>query len=441
MGVTLSNSIQNFLSSLSESESSLFPYMANLGKPFDATKDTVYYSGPYWTTEEVEVAIESLLVGKWLSSGEKVNQFERAFSKYFNSSNSVMVNSGSSANLVMIAALKDYFSWTDGDEIVVSVVGFPTTANSVLQNGLVPRFVDISWDDLNWDIEKVRESINERTKAVFFSPVLGNPGKFDEILEIVEQHNLKLILDNCDSLGSKWNGKYLNEYAVASSCSFYPAHHITTMEGGMVSSSTEEIITLARSYAWWGRGCYCVGRQNLLPNGTCKKRFDTWIPGCSTIVDHKYIFDKIGYNLKPLDLQGAIGLVQLNKFEEIHTLRRRNKSAVDSYFNSIPGCRVIEENANSEVSWFGAPVVCESGNLKRDFVSFLEGNRIQTRNYFAGNLLMQPGYTHLGDWRSFPNASRVLEQVFFVGVSPTINVQMLSRIEEVVTNFSAVHKD
>ena len=415
--------------------------MANLGKPFDATKDTVYYSGPYWTTDEVEVAIESLLVGKWLSSGEKVNQFERAFSKYFNSSNSVMVNSGSSANLVMIAALKDYFSWTDGDEIVVSVVGFPTTANSVLQNGLVPKFVDISWDDLNWDVEKVRESISERTKALFFSPVLGNPGKFNELLEIVEEYNLKLILDNCDSLGSKWNGKYLNEYAVASSCSFYPAHHITTMEGGMVSSSTEEIITLARSYAWWGRGCYCVGRQNLLPNGTCKKRFDTWIPNCSTIVDHKYVFDKIGYNLKPLDLQGAIGIVQLKKFEEIHTLRRRNKSAVDSYFSSIPGCRIIEEIANSEVSWFGAPVVCESEDLKRELVSFLEGNRIQTRNYFAGNLLMQPGYTHLGDWRNFPNASRVLEQVFFVGVSPTINVQMLSRIEEVVTNFLAVHQD
>ncbi len=436
----ISKSIQEFLSSLSEHEISLYPYMANLGKPFDATRDTVYYSGPYWTTEEVEVAIESLLVGKWLSSGEKVNQFERAFSKYFNSSNSVMVNSGSSANLVMIAALKDYFSWTDGDEIVVSVVGFPTTANSVLQNGLVPKFVDISWGDLNWDVEKVRESISERTKALFFSPVLGNPGKFNEILEIVETYNLKLILDNCDSLGSKWNGKYLNEYAVASSCSFYPAHHITTMEGGMVSSSTEEIITLARSYAWWGRGCYCVGRQNLLPNGTCKKRFDTWIPNCSTIVDHKYVFDKIGYNLKPLDLQGAIGLVQLKKFEEIHTLRRRNKSAVDSYFSLVPGCKIIEEIANSEVSWFGAPVVCESEDLKRELVSFLEGNRIQTRNYFAGNLLMQPGYTHLGDWRNFPNASRVLEQVFFVGVSPTINIQMLSRIEEVVNNFLAVHQ-
>ena len=433
--VSLSNSIRDFISGLSSSEVSLFPYLANVGVEFDPDKDTVYYSGPYWTSEEVAVAIESLLVGKWLSSGEKVNQFERAFSKYFNSDYSVMVNSGSSANLVMIAALKDYFGWVEGDEIVVSVVGFPTTANSILQNGLIPKFVDISWEDLNWDLEEVRKAINEKTKALFFSPVLGNPGNFNEVLELVEEYGLKLILDNCDSLGSRWDGKYLNEYAVASSCSFYPAHHITTMEGGMVSSDNEEIVTLARSYAWWGRGCYCVGRQNLLPNGTCKKRFDAWIPSCSTIVDHKYVFEKIGYNLKPLDLQGAIGLVQLRKFEEIHNLRRRNKDSIDTFFGSIPGCKLTKESGNSEVSWFGAPIICDSLDLKRKLVSFLEENRIQTRNYFAGNLLMQPGYKHLGDWTDFPNASRVLEQVFFVGVSPTISELMLKRIEEVVDKF------
>ena len=222
---------------------------------------------------------------------------------------------------------------------------------------------------------------------------------------------------------------------MASSCSFYPAHHITTMEGGMVSSNIEEIVTLARSYAWWGRGCYCVGRQNLLPNGTCKKRFDTWIPGCSTIVDHKYVFDKIGYNLKPLDLQGAIGLVQLNKFDEIHSLRRKNKDHMDSFFKSIPGCNLTSENLHSEVSWFGAPIICDSPDLKKRLVAFLELNRIQTRNYFAGNLLMQPGYSHLGDWSSFPNASGVLERVFFVGVSPTINDFMLKRVQEVVFEF------
>ena len=432
----ISKPIQEFVSGLAASEKDLFPFLANLAKDFDETKDTVYYSGPYWSTEEVEVAIESLLVGKWLSSGEKVNQFERAFSKYFNSAESLMVNSGSSANLVMIAALKDYFGWVDGDEIIVSVVGFPTTANSILQNGLVPRFVDIEWDDLNWSIDAVRAAIGPRTKALFLSPVLGNPGNFDSILEIVDSYNIELILDNCDSLGSRWDGKFLNEYAVASSCSFYPAHHITTMEGGMVSSKYEEVIKIARSYAWWGRGCYCVGRQNLLPNGTCKKRFDTWIPGCSTIVDHKYIFDKIGYNLKPLDLQGAIGSVQLRKFQEIHDLRRLNKTAIDALFSQIPGCNIIGEHSNSEVSWFGTPIVCDSSELKSRLVMHLENNRIQTRNYFAGNLLRQPGYAHLGDWEDFPNASLVLERVFFVGASPTINQLMINRIEKVLLEFT-----
>ncbi len=432
----ISKPIQEFVSGLAASEKDLFPFLANLAKDFDETKDTVYYSGPYWSTEEVEVAIESLLAGKWLSSGEKVNQFERAFSKYFNSAESLMVNSGSSANLVMIAALKDYFGWIDGDEIIVSVVGFPTTANSILQNGLVPRFVDIEWDDLNWSIDAVRAAIGPRTKALFMSPVLGNPGDFDSILEIVESCNIELILDNCDSLGSKWGGKFLNEYAVASSCSFYPAHHITTMEGGMVSSKNEEVIKIARSYAWWGRGCYCVGRQNLLPNGTCKKRFDTWIPGCSTIVDHKYVFDKIGYNLKPLDLQGAIGSVQLRKFQEIHDLRRQNKAAIDALFLQIPGCNIIGEHSNSEVSWFGTPIVCDSSELKSKLVMHLENNRIQTRNYFAGNLLRQPGYAHLGDWEDFPNASLVLERVFFVGASPTINQMMINRIGKVLLEFS-----
>lgn len=433
--MSISTSIHEFVENLSKSNSDLFPYLANLSKVFDPSKDTVYYSGPYWSTEEVEVAIESLLVGKWLSSGEKVNQFERGFSKYFNNSHSLMVNSGSSANLVMIAALKDYFGWVEGDEIIVSVVGFPTTANSIMQNGLTPRFVDIEWDDLNWNLEEVRAAIGPRTKAIFCSPVLGNPGDFAAILEIVNTANLELILDNCDSLGSKWNGKYLNEYAVASSCSFYPAHHITTMEGGMVSSNIEEIITMARSYAWWGRGCYCVGRQNLLPNGTCKKRFDTWIPNCSTVVDHKYVFEKIGYNLKPLDLQGSIGSVQLRKFEEIHTLRRNNKKVVDSIFNGVIGCRTINEKFDAKVSWFGAPIVCDTSKIKRELVAFLEKNRIQTRNYFAGNLLMQPGYSNLGDWKSFPNANAVLEKVFFVGVSPTINNEMLTRIRCVVEEF------
>jgi CDP-6-deoxy-D-xylo-4-hexulose-3-dehydrase len=430
------NIIEKFIAEFSSGNEKIFPYLANRKKKFNSDTDSVYYSGPYWNDLEVQAAIESLMSGFWLSSGEKVDKFERRFSKLFDFKESLMVNSGSSANLVMIAALKKFYDWQDGDEIIVSVVGFPTTVSAVIQNNLTPVFVDIKWDDLNWDLEKIKSLVTPKTKAVFSSPVLGNPGNFDLLIDICNEKNILIISDNCDSLGSKWKGKFLTDYSVAASCSFYPAHHITTMEGGMVSSNNPEIITLARSFAWWGRGCYCVGRQNLLPDGTCKKRFDKWIPDCDDIVDHKYVFENVGYNLKPLDLQGAIGIVQLDKFDEISDLRKKNKERMDSIFSKVPGVTIIQENDSAETSWFGAPIVCDSGSLKRALVSTLEKNRIQTRNYFAGNLLMQPAYKKYGNWKDYKNATEVLSKVFFVGVSPTINDDMLDYVESVVGKFS-----
>jgi CDP-6-deoxy-D-xylo-4-hexulose-3-dehydrase len=428
--------IKNFIADYSAGNEKVFPYLANRKKKFNPETDSVYYSGPYWNDLEVQAAIESLMSGFWLSSGEKVDKFERRFSKMFDFKESLMVNSGSSANLVMIAALKKYYDWQDGDEIIVSVVGFPTTVSAIIQNNLTPVFVDIKWDDLNWDLDKINSLVTPKTRAVFSSPVLGNPGNFDQLINICNEREIHIISDNCDSLGSKWKGKFLTDYTVAASCSFYPAHHITTMEGGMVSSNNPEIVTLARSFAWWGRGCYCVGRQNLLPDGTCKKRFDKWIPECDDIVDHKYVFENVGYNLKPLDLQGAIGIVQLDKFEEISDLRKNNKERMDSIFAKVPGVRIIQENCSAETSWFGAPIVCGSGSLKRALVSTLEKNRIQTRNYFAGNLLMQPAYRKYGNWKDYKNATEVLSRVFFVGVSPTITSEMIDYVEGVVGKFN-----
>lgn len=427
--------INEFIKNYVEINPNSFPYLANKGKLFNPTKNTVFYSGPYWDQSEVAAAIESLISGFWLTSGEKVEKFERRFSKKFGFAQSLMVNSGSSANLVMVAALKKFYGWQDDDEIIVSVVGFPTTTSAIIQNGLRPVFVDISWTDLNWNLDLVNSAINKKTRAVFSSPVLGNPYDIDKLREICSKNNIGIISDNCDSLGSKWGDEYLTEFSLAASCSFYPAHHITTMEGGMVSSKNEELIELARSFSWWGRGCYCVGRQNLLPEGTCKKRFDHWIPECDDIVDHKYVFDNIGYNLKPLDLQGAIGIVQLEKFDEIEKVRRSNKMRMDSIFSTISGCQNIKELSKSSTSWFGAPFVCESRELKRDLVSHLEKKRVQTRNYFAGNLLLQPAYRKLGNWKDFPNASQVLSKVFFVGVSPTITNEMLDYVEEVASAF------
>jgi CDP-6-deoxy-D-xylo-4-hexulose-3-dehydrase len=429
------NQISEFISKYSNGNSKVFPYLVNRKKVFNPDVDSVYYSGPFWDDREIKAAIESLMSGFWLSSGEKVDKFERKFSKKFDFKESLMVNSGSSANLVMIAALKKFYDWQDGDEVIVSVVGFPTTVSALIQNNLTPVFVDISWEDLNWDLSKIKSLISYKTKAVFSSPVLGNPGDFELLVNLCEEAKINIISDNCDSLGSKWNDKFLTEYSIAASCSFYPAHHLTTMEGGMVSSNNSDIVTLARSISWWGRGCYCVGRQNLLPNGTCKKRFDNWIPDCDEVVDHKYVFENVGYNLKPLDLQGAIGIIQLDKYDEIEKIRRQNKDRMDLIFEKIAGVRVVKEHKYASTSWFGAPIICESGVLKRALVSYLEKNRIQTRNYFAGNLLMQPAYKNYGNWKEFPNASEVLSKVFFVGVSPTISEDMLNYVEKVVNNF------
>ena len=422
--------VGNFILNLEAEGYKLFPYVPNAKwKP----GDQILYSGPYWDDQEPTAAITAILTGKWLPAGENVNKFERAFSKQFQFDHSVMVNSGSSANLVMIAALKKYFGWKDGDEIIVCACGFPTTINPIIQNGLKPVFVDINMEDLNWDLSQVEEKISDRTVAAFSSPVLGNPYDFDKFMEIINANGLKYIADNCDALGSKWRGEFLTKNAVAASCSFYPAHHICTIEGGMVSSNIEEVVQIARSFAWWGRGCYCVGAQNKLPNGVCGQRFDRWLEGYDKDVDHKYVFGVQGYNLKPADLQGSIGLVQLEKQTEIHCVRRMNKTALTQIFSQIPGCRVVEEKEHAETSWFGVPIIYKDG--KHHLVKYLEDHGIQTRNYFAGNILMHPAYRHIEPASNYPRASEVLDNVFFVGCSPVITMPMLDYIDRVILDY------
>lgn len=424
--------IDTFIESAKEMDDDIFPFIANKnweeGKP-------VYYSGPYWNELEARELIHSIMKGKWLSSGEKVHKFEHEFSQKFGFKHSVMVNSGSSANLVMIAALKKYFNWKDGDEIIVCACGFATTVAPIVQAGLKPVFVDISWEDLNWNLSQVEEKITDRTRAVFSSPVLGNPYNMDAFYDILDRHNLEFIADNCDSLGSKWDNNYLTDRSIAASCSFYPAHHLCTIEGGMVSSNVKAIVDLARSFAWWGRGCYCVGQQNLLSNGVCGRRFDKWLEKYTDIVDHKYVFGNMGYNLKPLDMQGAVGSVQLLKYEEIHDKRRANKNRLQEILEKVPGIRVMREQPKAETSWFGVPVLCERKELKQSLVKHFEDNKIQTRNYFAGNILLHPGYSHLDDANKYPNANQVLDLVFFLGCSPTITDIMIDYIEKITNSF------
>jgi CDP-6-deoxy-D-xylo-4-hexulose-3-dehydrase len=399
---------------------------------FQPGRDKVLYSGPYWDNKEITAILQSVLEGDWIVSGNKVEEFQQKFADKYHVARSHMVNSGSSANLVMIAALKKRFRWQDQDEIIVSPVGFPTTIAPIVQNQLRPKFIDIEFSTLNFDIDLLENTITKKTRAIFVSPVLGNPPDMDKLVSIADRHKLVLIGDNCDSLGSLYKDRYVNEYYTAWSCSFYPAHHICTGEGGMVCSNDPHLIDLARSFSWWGRDCYCTGQNNTLACGTCGKRFSYWLENYDGIIDHKYIYSNMGYNLKPLDLQGAIGLEQLLKVDDICRLRRQHKNLIESWLVAHIGLTPVSTVEGADPSWFGVPVVCRDQNEKEMLVDHFESHNIQTRNYFGGNILLHPAYRHLADYKKYPQANKTLDLVFFLGCNPGYTPQVLDYIKTVI---------
>ena len=401
---------------------------------FKPGEDYVMYSGQMWDEKEFAAGLKSFLTGKWLPAGERVEQFQIKFSKKYNVKASHMVNSGSSANLVMMAAVKKHLNWQDGDEVIVSPVGFPTTIAPLMQNNLKPVFIDIEFDTLNFDVNKIEEKITKKTKAIIVSPVLANPPDMDRIHDICYRNNLVLIGDNCDSLGTKWDGKLSTDLYYCWSTSFYPAHHMSTGEGGMISSNDEKLIDTARSISWWGRDCYCVGSNNMLPCGTCGNRFDKWLPDYDGIIDHKYIFAYAGYNLKPLDMQGAIGIAQLEKVDYIHEKRKEHKERLTKLLLKYLNVRVADKLDKSEPSWFGVPIICETQKQKEALVAHFEANKIQTRNYFAGNILLHPGFKHLDDASKYPLANKALSHVFLLGCPPFWNDAVFDYIEKVIKN-------
>lgn len=433
---TIDEQIKDLINSVGK-DHSVLRYVYNNGSKFIPGVSPVYYSGPYWDNEEITQAIKTLMTGSWIAAGDDVRKFEIEFSRKHNTKHALMVNSGSSANLILVAASKKHFQWNDGDEIITSVVGFPTTVAPIIQNNLTPVFVDIEMDTLNFDLNLIEDKITDKTKAIFLSPVLGNPPDMNMLVDICSKHNLILLFDDCDSLGSKWNDVYLNEYAYISSTSFYASHVISTGHGGMIFSNDKELMDLCRSFSSWGRSCVnCVAAGNLLPNGACGHRFDTWLsPGYEGIIDHKYIFENIGYNLQPLDLQGSIGLVQLKKLDEIHNKRIYNKNRISKALLENLDVHVPSELPSAETSWFGVPLVCKSQEQKEKLVEYFEEKKIQTRHYFAGNLLLHPGYKHLGDYKLYPEANKVLSHVFFIGCSPQYSEEMLQYIEKVIKEF------
>jgi CDP-6-deoxy-D-xylo-4-hexulose-3-dehydrase len=345
----------------------------------------------------------------------------------------------------MITALKSKRLYNFGPEtkIITPAAGFPTTINPIIQNGFQPVFVDIEVDTLNLNLDQVEQAAKNGAKVLAFAHVLGNPPNMDKLMEIVDKYNLILLEDCCDALGSKYDGKLLGSFGQFASCSFYPAHHITMGEGGFVASKTDEQDTVIKSLREWGRGCYCSGKgASCLRNGMCKKRFSEWLPSFPGVIfDHKYVYEEIGYNLKPIEMQAAIGLVQLKKLDKIIELRKKNFNRLYQIFSKYDKIfHLPKATEKSDPSWFAFPLTVRDGVYmnRNDFTMYLEDCKIQTRNYFGGNILLQPAYdgVYSGDAKKdFPVSTKVTTDTFFLGTSPVITDQQLDYIEMMVDNY------
>jgi CDP-6-deoxy-D-xylo-4-hexulose-3-dehydrase len=415
-------------------------------KTWEAGKDWVQYAGPYFDSNEYIAAVKTLL-SEWLVLGAEANKFETKFPKLFNKEYGLLTNSGSSANLLMMLALtsKRGLNLPKGTKVITPIAGFPTTINPIIQLGFTPIFVDIELDTLNLDLDQVEQACidNPDAKIITFAHVLGNPPNMNRLMKIIEKYKLILLEDCCDALGSSFEGKPLGSFGEMASCSFYPAHHITMGEGGFVAVKDLNTERIIRSFREWGRGCYCIGKQNLLEKGSCGCRFSNWLPSLpNEIFDHKYVYEEIGYNLKPIELQASIGLVQMEKLEEIGIKRKENYKNLFSAFSKYKQYfHLHEAQPGADVDWFAFPITIKDGApFKRsDICQFFEANKIQTRPYFAGNIMLQPAYEGLMDPQEvitkYPVARKVTTDTFFLGTSPVITKEKTDYIETVLNKF------
>lgn len=403
-------------------------------KPFIPGTSPVPVSGKVFDHTELEALVHSSL-DFWLTTGRFAKDFEERFAKIFDLRFARLVNSGSSANLVAFSCLTSPSlgdrAIKPGDEMITVGCGFPTTVNPAIQNGVVPVFLDVDIPTYNMDTTHLEAALSNKTKAIMLAHTLGNPYDLDTIAAFAKQHNLWLIEDTCDALGSRYNGKLAGTFGDIATVSFYPAHHITMGEGGCVLTDSPRLKKLIESFRDWGRDCWCEpGKDN-----TCGKRFCWKLGDLPEGYDHKYIYSHIGYNLKLTDMQAAVGLAQLDKLE--YFIQRRLEN-----FNMLyEGLRPFEEffilpqaSPKAEPSWFGFPIsVRESAPFSRnEVVAFLNEQHIATRLLFGGNLLKQPAYLNIehrvvGDLK---NCDFVMNQCFWIGVYPGITREMLDFVLE-----------
>lgn len=412
-------------------------------------KDHVHYAGPFFDSSEIIRSISTLLDG-WLVLGAEAYKAENKLASLFGKKHGLLTNSGSSSNLLMMSALKSkrYLNLPDGTKVLTPIAGFPTTINPIYQCNFIPVFVDIELNGLNLNLDEVEKILekNSDIKIITFAHVLGNPPDMNRLMDIVKKYNLILLEDCCDALGSTFKDKPLGSFGLISSCSFYPAHHITCGEGGFISCNDDQLEKVIRSIRDWGRGCFCIGKQNISECGACNKRFSEWLPSIpGEVFDHKYVYEEIGYNLKPIEVQASMLLAQIDKLEEIKRLRKRNYQLLFDIFKRYEDYFILPiARKKADVNWFAFPLTIknEAPFKRSELCQYLESKKIQTRPYFAGNILMQPAYSHLvGDLNlnDFPNAKKVTTDTFFLGVSPVITEEQISYIGDCVDYFMSNH--
>ncbi|OBK43366.1 lipopolysaccharide biosynthesis protein RfbH [Mycobacterium kubicae] len=404
-------------------------------------------SGKVLDPDDFAALVDASLDG-WLTAGRFHPLFERALAKYVGARDAVFVNSGSSANLCALSALtssklganKKRFGkrpLQPGDEVLTVAAGFPTTVNPIIQNGMRPVVVDIDLGTYDAIPERLREAIGPKTRAIMMAHTLGNPFDLDTVQELCDKHGLWLVEDSCDALGSSYNGKRTGSFGDTATVSFYPAHHITTGEGGAVFVKSPLVRKQVESFRDWGRDCYCApGNDN-----TCEKRFEWQLGDLPKGYDHKYIYSHIGYNLKATDMQAALGLSQLKKLDAFVQARKNNFDYLMARLSSVEGLILPVATPKSEPSWFGFPLTLDPEYPvdRTKFMQFLTDRKIGFRQLFAGNLVKQPAYRDV-DFRivgDLTNTDIVMNRNFWVGTYPGLTAPMLDFVANSIREYMA----
>lgn len=399
---------------------------------FTPGKSYIRYSGRVYDEEEMISLVNSAL-DFWLTAGRFAKQFEAELAKFLEVKYCILTNSGSSANLLAISALTSpglgKRRLKPGDEVITTACAFPTTVNPIIQNNLIPVFIDVDVGTYNIQADKIEDALSEKTKAIFLAHTLGNPFDLDNVLEICEKFNLWLIEDNCDALGSKYNGKYTGTFGHIATFSFYPPHHITMGEGGALVTNDTQLKRLIESFRNWGRDCWCEpGHDN-----TCGKRFRWQLGTLPCGYDHKYIYSHIGYNLKVTDMQAAVGVVQLKKLPGFTEARKRNWQILYEGLNKYDDYFILQKATDkSDPNWFGflLTVKDDAPFSRNEITSYLEENKIATRLLFSGNIIRHPSFENVRYrvYDNLENTDFIMNNTFWIGVYPGLTDEMIDYI-------------